>query len=130
MAGNTGSKKSGDTAQTAEAFHQQLEESGFFDQLHSVERSLDLIAEDLTALGSTATRRLEEIENLAAHMLAVEAILDVLLDSVTVDAEAVHARVRRATADPQVAPEGNPTVLAIVDDLLARGGSKGRTSGT
>ena len=104
------------------AFIEQLEASGFFTQIKNLETNLKTIAGDLAGLGKTATQRLEETESLAAHVLAVEAILSVMLKSYPVDADLVRAAVTDKTTDLTGNSEGSPAVQQIVDDLLERAG--------
>ena len=80
-------------------FIEHLEATGFFEQIKNLETNLKTIAGDLASLGQTATQRLEETESLAAHVLAVEAILSVMLKSDPVDADLVRAAVTDKTTD-------------------------------
>jgi hypothetical protein len=72
---------------TSSAFIEQLQATGFFEQIKNLETNLKIIAADLTSLGQTATQRLQETESLAAHVLAVESILAVMLKSNPVAAD-------------------------------------------
>lgn len=109
----------------SEAFLAELEKMGFFQQIQGLETNLSKLAEDLRALGKTATQRLEETDSLAAHVLAVEAILTVLIKSVPVDAEAVKAVIKEKTAEISGNPEGSPTVHAVAAEFLAKAGGGG-----
>lgn len=125
--GNTGihgmSDEQGQTPDNASTtFIEQLEATGFFEQIKNLETNLKTIAGDLTSLGQTATQRLEETESLAAHVLAVESILAVMLKSNPLDADQVRAAVTEKTADLSGNSEGSPAVRQIVDDLLDRAG--------
>ncbi len=118
-----GTKMSGeeevDPGDTSQVFLKHLEGTGFFQQIKDLEKNLRAIAEDLQSLGKTATQRLEETESLAAHVLAVEAILTVLLKIHPVDAGDVKAVVKDKTAGLSDSPEGSPAVQTIAADLLA-----------
>ncbi len=118
-----GTKMSGekekDPGDTSQVFLKHLEGTGFFQQIKDLEKNLRAIAEDLQTLGKTATQRLEETESLAAHVLAVEAILTVMLKATPVDAEEVKAVVKDKTAGLSDSPEGSPAVQTITADLLA-----------
>ena len=104
-------------------FIEQLEASGFFKQIKDLETNLKTIAGDLASLGKTATQRLEETESLAAHVLAVESILSVMLKSNPVDADLARAAVIDKTTDLTGNSEGSPAVQQIVDDILERAGN-------
>lgn len=104
------------------AFIEQLEATGFFEQIKNLETNLKTIAADLTSLGRTATQRLEETESLAAHVLAVESILAVMLKSNPVAVDQVMAAVTEKTAGLTADSGGSPAVRQIVDDILDRAG--------
>ena len=104
------------------AFIEQLQATGFFEQIKNLETNLKTIAADLTSLGQTATQRLQETESLAAHVLAVESILAVMLKSNPVAADQVMSVVTEMTADLSGDSEGSPAVRQIVDDILERAG--------
>lgn len=118
--GNGKDRHGDDHAVVLNAFSRQLEETGFFDQIRTLESSLRKIAEDLGTLGRSAIVRHEETENLAAHLLAVEALLVLLLDRIPVDDADVRAVIRATTGDPATSPDGSPGVQDIADGILAR----------
>jgi hypothetical protein len=109
----------GDGAKTSDAIIRELESSGFFQQIGNLEKNLKAIAGDLQSLGETATQRLDETESLAAHVLAMEAILAVMLKSHPVDADAVRREVSRNTKALTGGDTGGNTVQLVVDSLLA-----------
>lgn len=109
----------GNGAKTSDAIIRELESSGFFQQIGDLEKNLKAIAGDLQSLGKTATQRLEETESLAAHVLAVEAILAVILKTLPVDADAVRREVSRNTKALTGGDKGSTTVQLVVDSILA-----------
>ena len=109
-----------DPGDPTQAFLAHLENSGFFRQIGELEKNLKTIADDLKVLGEATLKRIDEIENLVAHVLAIEAILTVLLKTQPVDAEAVQAVIREKTAGISGSDEGSPLVHAVVEDLLKR----------
>lgn len=84
----------------------------------ALESNLKTIADDLRALGEQAGGRVREIENLATHVLAMEAVLVALLKRYPVAPEEVDAEVRRTTADLAGDPEGSPQVRAVARGLV------------
>lgn len=110
-------KEMGDASR---AFLTHLQESGFFQQIKDLESNLKIIAGDLTSLGTTATQRLEETESLAAHVLAVEAVLVALLKVNPVDEEEVRAGIKTSTAELSGNSEGSEAVLSIAEDILTK----------
>jgi len=112
-----------ESSEASRKFIEHLEGTGFFEQIKDLEASLQTIAADLKNLGTTATQRLEETESLAAHILAIESILTVMLKASPVDGDAVRAAVKDKTAALSGEAEGSSTVHTIAADLLS--GAKG-----
>ena len=82
MLGGPMSEQNGnDPGDGNQVFIDLLESSGFFKQIHSLEDNLKIIAEELKTFGESAAQRMDETENLSAHVLAMEAILAVMLKS-------------------------------------------------
>ncbi|MBI2978526.1 MAG: hypothetical protein HYY38_06835 [Rhodospirillales bacterium] len=113
-------RDSGDAANAHELFLQLLEQSGFFQQIQSLETNLKTVAGELQAFGGNAARRMEETENLAAHVLAIESILAVMLKAYPILADDLKAEVKDRTAALSGNSEGSPTVLALAADILAK----------
>ena len=101
-----------------QVFLDLLEDSGFFKQIHGLEENLNIIAEELKTFGETAARRMDETENLSAHVLAMEAILAVMLKTYPIEAEDLKAEIMDRTAALSGKPEGSPTVHALAANIL------------
>ena len=109
-------------ADAHQVFLDLLEESGFFQQINNLEESLKAIAAELTSFGENAKERMEEIENLSAHVLACESVLAVMLKKYPIDAADLKAEIKdRTTVLPGVG-DGSPTVQALALDLVERAG--------
>lgn len=100
-------------------FLKQLEGSGFFNQVEGLQTSLAKLSTDITAIGDQATQRLDEMESMAAHVMAIEAVLAVILKTHPVDADAVKAEVVRRTSAFSDDPNGSPTVQAVAADIVS-----------
>lgn len=116
--GGNGGNGSGQSPET-QAVLAQLAETGFFQQFTSLEENLRIIASDLKTLGTAATDRIQETESLAVHMLAVEAVVLTLLKKYPLEADDIKATARVTTGQPDSA-DGNPAVMAVIDDLLTK----------
>ena len=101
-----------------QVFLDLLEDSGFFQQINSLEENLKVIAGELKAFGESTSRRMEETENLATHVLACESILAVVLKAYPIEAENLKAEVKTRTAELTGQEDGSPTVQALALDLL------------
>jgi hypothetical protein len=107
-------------SEVSQAFVDQLTETGFFKQINDLESNLRTIAEDLKVLGQTATQRLQETESLAAHVLAIEAILAVVLKASPVNAVDVSAAISEKTSGMTDSGEGSSAVQGVAAEILAK----------
>jgi len=107
-------------ANTALGLIEQLNSSGFFNQIRELDTNIKQIVGDLEVLGGLATQRVEETENLAAHLLAMEAILAVILRTYPVDPEAVQAAIREMTNRTSDDPAENDVAQSVIESLLAK----------
>lgn len=101
------------------AFAAHLEKIGFFAQIKDLEENLKSIAEGFKSVGETATRRLQETESLAAHLIAVEAILSVVLKSVPVEPEDIAAAINERTAGQSKNGKADSAVRIIAGELIS-----------
>jgi len=116
-------QKNSDIADASRAFVKHLEDTGFFNQIRDLEGNLTKIADELQSFGRSAQARMEESENLAAHILAIESILAVMLRSNPIDGAALRAEVKDRTAAISGVEEGSPAVHAIAEDIIKRAGA-------
>lgn len=108
---------------SSETFLAELQQSGFFDQIGQLESALGRVSDDLMELGQAATRRLEETESLATHVLAMESILVALLRQVPVSSEAVAEAVTEKTGSGD--DSAAPVVGQVAHEILTRAGLGG-----
>ncbi len=109
-------------ANAHQVFLDLLEESGFFQQINNLEESLKAIAAELQSFGENAKERIEETENLSAHVLACESILAVMLKKYPIDAEDLKVEIKDRTAALSGNEDGSPTVQALALDLVEKAG--------
>ncbi|MFQ5764264.1 MAG: hypothetical protein ACE5GT_04995 [Rhodospirillales bacterium] len=103
-----------------QVFLDLLEESGFFQQIHNLEENLKTIADELKSFGEAAGRRLDETDNLAAHVLAMESILAVMLRTYPIEAGDLEVEIKDRTAALAGNADGSPTVHALATDILKK----------
>ena len=103
-----------------QAFLDLLEDSGFFQQINSLEENLKVIADEMKAFGEKTASRMEETENLAAHILAIESILAVMLKAYPISAEELDGEIKDRTAALSGNADGSPTVRALAQDILEK----------
>jgi hypothetical protein len=99
-------------------FLKELEGAGFFDQVGTLQSALSKLSEDISTIGDHATRRLDEVESIAAHVMAIEAVLALMLKSYSIDPEELRAEVVERTRAFSDDPNGSPTVQAVAADII------------
>ena len=115
------SKDTDDLPEAAsQAFLKHLEGTGFFNQITDLEKSLKSIVNEIQTFNETSNQRQQESENLAAHILAVESLLSVVLQKVDVKEQELVEEIHRQSKALTGEPATNPTVEAIALDLLRK----------
>ncbi len=95
---------------------------GFLEQMGQLQTSLDKIADGMEALGSSVVRQGKDTENLAAHILALEALMAVILRHIPVDiADVRNEANRRANMKGPPGAGNNSVVAKLAEDLIKRG---------
>lgn len=110
---NTGSENN-----IADNFIKTLEQSDFFNQMSNLKESLAGFAGELSTVGESVNSRAAEVETIAAHVMAIEAVLAVMLKSIPLDPDAVKAEVISRSQALSGSPEGSPTVQAVARDII------------
>lgn len=100
----------------------EAEVQRLFGQIQDIEGSLKGIAEQLANFARLATERVQETESFAAHILALQAVVAVLVRHANVPMESVVAEIRdeikARTAGLAGSADGSPEVHAIAQALL------------
>ena len=97
----------------------KLKSAGFFEQMESLQSNIGHLAEDISRVGESATQRLEEMESMAAHIMAMESVLAVMLKSHPIDTGELKAEVARRTSAVGGDENGSPTVQAVAADIVS-----------
>lgn len=109
-----------DNLNPTEAFIQHLEKTGFFEQISNLETSLKSIVGEIEGFNVTNNQQQNESENIAAHILAMEAVLAAILRKHPVDEEDVVLEAQRQATALTGKPATNPTVEAIARNLVQK----------
>lgn len=95
--------------------------TGFMEQIGGLQESLSRVAEGMQALGENAVKQVRDTENLAAHILAIEAVLTVMLRQMPVDPTEVRDEALRRTRGIDHDPAAGPSVVVqLAEDILKR----------
>lgn len=89
-------------------------------QLEILQSSLNKVGEGMSALGDNAIRQSKDSENIAAHLLAVEAVLTVVLRQIPVDINEVRQEAERRAHGGEEGGTVDPLVMKLAEDLIRR----------
>lgn len=93
----------------------------FMDQINGLQGSLGRVAEGMQSLGDSAVKQVRDTENLAAHILAIETVLTVILRQIPVDINEVREEATRRTRSIDAVPgEGPSVVVQLAEDIVSR----------
>ena len=89
-------------------------------QLELLQSSLNKVGQGMSVLGDNAVRQSKDSENIAAHLLAVEAVLTVVLRQIPVDISEVRAEAERRSHGDGKGGQIDPLVMRLAEDLIKR----------
>lgn len=110
--------ENGSENKIVKTFIKTLEQSEFFQQMNDLKESLAGVSGEIAEIGERVNYRSEEVETLAAHIMAIEAVLAVVLRGVSIDPEVVKAEVASRSGAFSGNPNGSPTVQAVAQDIV------------
>lgn len=93
----------------------------FLEQVGALQTTLEAVSKGMKTLGDAAIRQRQDTENMAAHMLALEAVLAVVLRQIPVDIAEVRDEVARRTdnfSDSNAG--GSELVQRLAGDIVRR----------
>ncbi len=118
--GDAATDADADIIAAAEAFVRHLECEGVFAEIKAVEARLKDLAGELEGFGRQASERSRETDNLAAHVLALEALVATLMRQVPVPDSEIEDEVRRRTQALTGDADGSDLVQAIAREIRDR----------
>ncbi len=94
---------------------------GFVRHMADLQVSLEKVAEGIEILGTNAQRQSSDTENLAAHVLAIEAVLTVILRQIPVNISDVRAEAERRARNAGANETGNKNLVSsLAEDIVKR----------
>ncbi len=95
--------------------------NGFLEQVGQLQESLSKVANGMNALGESAVRQSENSENLAAHIIAIESVLAVMLRHIPLDINDVRAEADHRTENINPGGAGGPSVVRqLAEDIVKK----------
>ena len=90
----------------------------FFDEIKEVEKNVADLKTDLVAIREGVEGSFDQLDDIAAHIIALEAILVEVIKKTPVDSDAVKAWIAETTEEPTGVDGGKSKTEIIVDSLL------------
>ncbi len=90
----------------------------FFDEIKVVEKSIKQLKTDLVAISEGVDGHYDQLDDIAAHIIALEAVMIEVLKKTEVDADAVKAWIVAATEGSTGQEGGSTKAQIIVENLL------------
>ena len=91
----------------------------FFDQIKEIDSSLKGLRDNLKHIGGAVDDQLDQLDDIAAHIIALEAVVVQMLKKAPIDAEAAKAWVVEATETSTGKAGGSTKARTIVEQLVA-----------
>lgn len=90
----------------------------FFDQIKEIDGNIKQLRDDLKLIGDSTGAHFDQLDDIAAHIIALEAIVATMLASNPVDKDAVMEWIKSNTAETSESSDGSEKVRMIADQLL------------
>ena len=90
----------------------------FFDEIKEVEKNVSDLKTELVKIREGVEGSFDQLDDIAAHIIAVEALLVQVLKKTAVDADAVKTWIVGATEEGVADKTGSMKTQIIVDSLL------------
>ena len=108
-------------AESAALTIRDLGQNFFMEQMGHLQTSLDKVGQGMESLGSSVVRQGTDTENLAAHVLALESLMAVIIRQIPVDTAEVRREAnRRANASCTSGERTNSVVADLAEDIIKR----------
>ena len=90
----------------------------FFDQIKEIDGNIKNIRDDLKNVGVAVDDHFDQLDDIAAHVIALEAVLVEMMKTADVDIDAVKAWIVDATEGSTGKEGGSKKAKMVVDQLL------------
>ena len=95
------------------------EDEIFFDQIKEVEESIKQLQKDLVAISEGVEGHYDQLDDISAHIIALEAIMIEVMKKTEIDVEAVKAWIITATEGSTGKEGGSTKAQVIVENLIS-----------
>ena len=97
----------------------------FFDQIKDLDASLKQLRDEMKNIAAAAEAHFDQLDDIAAHIIAIEAIMASVMKQVKVDKEEVRTWIKEMTNEGGDRPEGSSKARTIADQMIETGKFQG-----
>lgn len=90
----------------------------FFDQIKEIDGNIKNVRDDIKKVGVAVDDHFDQLDDIAAHIIALEAIMVQIMKSFDVDTDAVKAWIVDATEGSTGKKGGSKKAKMVVEQLL------------
>ena len=90
----------------------------FFDQIKEIDGNIKQLRDHMKTIGTSADAHFDQLDDIAAHLIAVEAIVCTALAK-SVDKAAVMDWIRKETTESTGTSEGSEKARIVAEQLLS-----------
>ena len=92
----------------------------FFDQIKEIDGNLKDLRDHLKVIGKGVDVHFDQLDDIAAHIIALEAIVAQLMQKVDVDIDATKEWVRTATMESVGNEEGSTKAQVVLEEYFKK----------
>ena len=89
----------------------------FFDQIQEIDGNLKDLRTNLKDIGSAVDVHFDQLDDIAAHVIALEALVAQVISTMDVDFEAAKEWIKENTKESSGNGEGSIKALTVLEDL-------------
>lgn len=89
----------------------------FFDQIQEIDGNLKDLRDHLKNIGSAVDVHFDHLDDIAAHIIALEAVMTQVMSRIDIDYKKAEAWIKENTAESSGNAEGSVKALTVLNDL-------------
>ena len=89
----------------------------FFDQIKEIDGNLKDLRDHLKNIGSAVDAHFDQLDDIAAHIIALEAVMVQVMKNIDVDMDAAREWIRENTSESTGTGEGSLKAQAVLEDF-------------
>ena len=90
----------------------------FFDQIKEIDVNLKDLRDSLKNIGRGVDIHFDQLDDIAAHVIALEALIAQVIQKVDIDADGARQWIKENTASSSGNEEGSSKALVVLEDLI------------